>query len=163
LLVLKEYELQILIKSYYSPIFVYKQSRQMKKYFLLSSVLVIWFSCTYKKGEIPKPNLTCVTDPIIHTVSVVVSDNMFMPSSVEILAGDTLKWEYTTGASVHTSTCDGTGGTALPSGGTTWDSGVMLPGDAFKKSITIPGTYNYICTVHGTAMSGTIVVKERCH
>jgi plastocyanin len=135
----------------------------MKKYILLSSVLLMWFSCTYKKGEVPKPDLGCKTDSTITTAAVIMSDDQFAPSSIEILAGDTVKWSYSSGSSAHTSTCDGTGGTTLPSNGTTWDSGVMLPGDSYKKSIAVAGTYTYICTIHGTMMSGTIIVKDRCH
>jgi plastocyanin len=134
----------------------------MKKLILLSPLLLIWFSCTYEKGEIPKPDLTCIPDPTLHTIDVTVGDDFFEPLSVEILSGDTVKWTYVPGASVHTTTCDGTNNTTLPAGGETWNSDIMLPGDVFKKALTVAGTYNYICTIHGMTMMGTIVVKDRC-
>jgi plastocyanin len=134
----------------------------MKKLFLLSSLLFILFSCTYEKGEIPKPDLICHPDPTIHVVPVTIEDNAFNPLNVEVLSGDTVKWSYTTGASVHTTTCDGTNGTTFPSGASAWDSGIMLPGDTYKQALTVAGTYSYICTVHGTMMMGTIIVKDRC-
>ena len=140
----------------------------MKKTILLFSLLsLVIISCTFEKGELPIPvtSLPCVADTVIHTTSVVMGDNTFTPSSITIIQDDTVKWSYPTGASVHTATCDGTtGGTSLPAGGTTWDSGVMSPGAVvYKKAISVPGTYTYICVIHGTSMSGTIIVQKRCN
>ncbi len=137
----------------------------MKKIILLYGfVSVFILSCTNKKGEVPVPvSITsCITDTVIHIVPVVVVDNSFSPSSITIIVGDTVSWTYT-GASAHTTTCNGaTSGTTFPSGGTTWDSGVFFSGGSFKKAITVAGNYTYICTVHGVSMSGTIVVNPRC-
>lgn len=132
----------------------------MKKTLVPFILVLIFASCTYKKGELAKPVQVC--DSVIHTVPVTISDNFFNPSSITILAGDTVKWDYTTGSSAHTSTCDGNGGTTFPSGGTIWDSGVLLPGGVYKKAIMVPGTYMYICKVHGMSMMGTINVNGRC-
>ncbi len=134
----------------------------MKKILLLLPVILIFNACTYEKAALPVPNLTCVTDTVKHLVPVVIGDDFFNPQHIEIVAGDTVKWNYSTGSEAHTSTCDGTGGTTLPSGGTTWDSGVLSVGGTYKTAINVPGTYNYICTIHGAVMSGTIVVKARC-
>lgn len=138
----------------------------MKKFLLVISALSVISACRYDREEIPKPDLTCVTDPVIHVVPVAIGDDFFSPASIEIISGDTVKWTYTSsGTEAHTSTCDGTNGSTLPSGGTTWDSGSanpLLPGDTFKKAIVTPGTYTYICTIHGSMMSGTILVKPRC-
>lgn len=139
----------------------------MKKLFFIIPTLFIFSACRYDKGEIPKPDLTCVTDPVIHVVPVTITDYSFSPASIEITAGDTVKWTYvSSGGDIHTSTCDGTNGSTLPSGGTTWDSGSstpLSPGDIYKKAITVPGTYTYICSFHfSMGMTGTIVVKPRC-
>ncbi len=134
----------------------------MKKIILLFLLSSFFSSCLYEKGEMPQPIRTCITDPVIHVVPVSIGDNFFSPASMTIISGDTVKWTYATGSSAHTTTCDGTGGTTLPSGGTTWDSGVLSAGGIYKKAINVPGNYTYICTIHGTAMSGTIVVQPRC-
>jgi len=135
----------------------------MKKLLLICPLFLIWFSCTYEKGEVPKPDIICIPDPTIHTIPIAVEDNAFNPLSIEILAGDTVKWSYAaTWASAHTSTCDGTNGTTFPAGAVAWDSGVMVPGDSYKIALTVAGTYSYICTIHGAMMMGTIIVKDRC-
>lgn len=136
----------------------------MKKIVLLLSFFsILIVACTFEKGEVVQPIKDCVNDSTIDIVSVTIGDDFFSPASITIVAGDTVKWTYNTGGSAHTTTCDGTGGTSLPTGGTSWDSGVLSPGDpSFKKSILVPGNYTYICVVHGTMMSGTIVVKPRC-
>ena len=134
----------------------------MKKIFFLFPLLSVFISCTFTKGEVPKPVQACVADPVIHIVPVAIGDNFFNPASITIIAGDTVKWTYATGSSGHSSTCNGTGGSTLPSGGTTWDSGVLSSGGIYQTALSIPGNYTYICTIHGAAMSGTIIVKPRC-
>jgi plastocyanin len=139
----------------------------MKKTFLLLPLLLSLFSCTYEKGEVPQPDLTCITDPVIHTVNVTISDYSFSPINIEILEGDTVRWSYSgSGVDPHTTTCDGTNGSTFPSGGTSWDSGTtnpLMPGNTYQKAITVAGTYNYICQFHAPMMVGTIIVKKRCH
>lgn len=137
-----------------------------KQLFIIPTILLL-NACRYDKGEIPTPDLNCITDSVIHVIPVTIQDDFFVPASIEIIEGDTVKWTYSaTGSSAHTTTCDGANGSTLPAGGTSWDSGSaspLLPGDTYKKSIAIPGTYKYICMIHGSMMSGTIVVKPRCH
>jgi plastocyanin len=119
-------------------------------------------SCTFEKGEVVAPVQDCVNDSTIDVVNVAVEDNFFNPASITIVAGDTVKWTMN-GAIPHTSTCDGTSGSTMPSGGTSWDSGVMTTaGDFYQQAITVPGNYTYVCIVHGSSMTGTIVVKPRC-
>lgn len=138
----------------------------MKKNLFIIPLLFAICSCRYDKGEVPTPDLNCVSDSVIHTALVSIKDYSFTPSSLTILSGDTVKWTYDIGADAHTTTCDGSNGSTLPSGGNTWDSGIltpMLPGDSFKTAIVVPGTYTYICLIHGASvMSGTIIVKPRC-
>jgi len=133
----------------------------MKKLLLLIPVLMLG-ACRYDKAELPVPDLVCVTDAVKHVVPVTMGDNFFNPQHIEIIAGDTVRWDYPTGSSAHTATCDGTSGTTLPSGAATFDTGTLVAGQSSKIAIGTPGSYTYFCTIHGIAMSGTIVVKARC-
>lgn len=135
----------------------------MKRIYLLFPAILILSSCKYDKAELPQPETTCVTDPVKHIVPVAMGDDFFSPQHIDIIAGDTVSWTYTTGSEAHTSTCDGTNGTQLPAGGTTWDSPIMSVGDNYKQAISVAGDYTYYCTIHGITMSGTIHVKPRCH
>jgi len=128
----------------------------MKKIILLLSFFSVFVvACTNEKGDVAQP-------VVIKKNIITINDDFFSPASITIVAGDTISWIYPTGASVHTSTCNAsTTGTVFPSGGTTWDSGVLSPSpsNVFKVGITVPGNYTYICTVHGVMMSGTIIVS----
>lgn len=137
----------------------------MKKITLLFFFISLFLTaCTYEKGEVPRPIAGCVNDSTIDVIEVSIGDDFFSPANIEIAEGDTVKWSYLIGGtSIHTSTCNSsTGGTSLPPGGTSWDSNLMNPGDTYKTVISVPGNYTYICVVHGTMMSGTIIVKPRC-
>ena len=138
----------------------------MKKVILIFLMLSCFLiSCTYEKGEIIK-RLDCEIDSTIHVKPISIIDYTFDPASITILAGDTVKWTYISGTDPHTVTCNGSDGSTLPSGGTTWDSGTSAPlvvGNTYKKAILIPGTYRYICSFHAPFMTGTIIVKPRCH
>ena len=150
-------------------IFIYlylnRPAIQMKKSLLLFSLIsILAIACTSEKGEVPIPVQGCVVDSTVHVVNVTIKDDFsFDPKDITIVVGDTVKWTYpSTGTLSHTATCDGTNGSTLPSGGTTWDSGQLNPGVIYKKAIAIPGNYTYVCTYHAPMMSGTIVVKPRC-
>jgi len=47
--------------------------------------------------------------------------------------------------------------TSVPSGATVANSDLISPGDYFTVTLTTPGTYHYICSLHGW-MKGTITV-----
>ena len=77
--------------------------------------------------------------------AVAVADNNFNPSSTTVAVGTTVTWTWT-GASRHNVTFDDGPKSADQSSGT------------FTRAFTAAGTYNYHCTIHGTAMSGTVTV-----
>ncbi len=77
-------------------------------------------------------------------------------SVTTIQAGDTVTWTWAdTGAVPHTSTS-----TSVPGGASTWDSGAHAsPFTYGPVTYSVPGTYAYVCSVHPTSMTGTIVVQ----
>ena len=75
------------------------------------------------------------------------------PAVDTVAAGTTVTWTWT-----------GTGGTShsvLSAGSPSFTSSSTLTGSGmtYAFTFTAPGTYQYHCAVHGTAMSGTIVVQ----
>lgn len=79
----------------------------------------------------------------------------FVPSSLTVLQGDTVTWNWVDNN--HTTTSDAT------TGPETWDSGVLNDFDSFSHTFFLAGTYPYHCAVHsspgGSAMNGVIIVQ----
>jgi len=49
--------------------------------------------------------------------------------------------------------------TSVPSGAATFNSGIISAGQTYTMTFTVPGTYEYDCSLH-LWMKGTIVVKS---
>jgi plastocyanin len=49
--------------------------------------------------------------------------------------------------------------TSVPNGAKVSNSELMAPNDTFTQTLTVPGTYHYICSLHSW-MKGTIIVKS---
>ncbi len=91
---------------------------------------------------------TCV--PASGTQDVSISSFAFTPQDLTVAAGTTVRWTNMDGS--HSTTSD----TAL------WDSGVLAVGGQFSFTFNTPGTYAYHCSVHPSAMMGTITVGAPC-
>lgn len=88
----------------------------------------------------------------------------FLPETVTIRAGETIEWRN--GSKLgHTVTADpekaaNPDHVQLPEGAATFDSGDLAPGETYRRTFDVPGTYQYFCIPHEAAgMVGTIVVK----
>ena len=93
------------------------------------------------------------------TVVEMTNDPAFDPPSVTIRAGQTVEWRNLSQLD-HTVTANNDDpGTALPRGAQPLNSGEVLPGDVYRATLTVPGTYRYICEMHrNQGMSGIVVV-----
>lgn len=86
----------------------------------------------------------------VATNAVVMKDIAFTPPAIKVASGATVTWTNSDGFA-HNVTFDG---------GAVAASGTIAAGAA--KALTMPtaaGTYPYHCTIHGTAMSGTVQVQ----
>jgi plastocyanin len=86
------------------------------------------------------------------TQSVDAQDYEYSPPTINISAGDMVRWEFL-GEAVHNVTAtDGSFASADLSSGT------------YERTFSTPGTYAYYCTFHGTlqggGMAGTVVVAQ---
>jgi plastocyanin len=84
------------------------------------------------------------------TVTVVLGTN----NTVVWLNNDTQAIPHTVTPKSCTPTPSCTGGWPAASGSST-----LSLGDTYQWTFTVAGTYNYICSIHPTVMSGTVIVK----
>jgi plastocyanin len=92
--------------------------------------------------------------------SVTVGNNFFRsahngsrPATDTVAVGQTVTWTWTsTGSVAHSVQSQGT---------PAFTSSAILTGNGMSYSMTFTaaGTYHYDCAVHGSAMSGTVVVQ----
>ncbi|MDB4952416.1 MAG: Plastocyanin/azurin family copper binding protein [Gemmatimonadetes bacterium] len=71
----------------------------------------------------------------------------FAPGRVEIQAGTTVEWTNNDPLAHSVTAADGS-----------WDSGLVQPGQTWRRTFTQPGTYEYHCTPH-PFMKGTVIVR----
>lgn len=89
----------------------------------------------------------------------------FLPDTVRIRVGEAVRWRNTSDL-LHTVTADPekatrSGSVRLPSGASSFDSGNLPPGEEFRHTFTVPGTYEYFCVPHEAAgMTGVVIVSQ---
>jgi plastocyanin len=110
---------------------------------------------TPRPGTAPTPTPSGGTT---HMVAVGQGGNNFVDSqsgtsTTTIKAGDTVQWNFVSSIQ-HTTT---SGSCCTASG--LWDSGVHASGFAFSHTFLQAGTFPYFCVIHGSAMTGTVVVN----
>lgn len=108
---------------------------------------------TVTQGSASKSGAASVTvEDAPATAEVNTPGLSFSPASVDIKAGGTVTWHIRANGTSHNVVMDTQGAPFTNSG--TPSSNVDFTSPAFAT----PGTYNYHCSVHGSSMSGTVVV-----
>ena len=90
---------------------------------------------------------------------VSIVDLTYDPASITVAPGDTVTWTVTKSAGAPHSVTSGKPGDA--DAGKLFDSGIdglKDDGQTFQHTFESAGTFAYFCTVHGAAMSGTVIV-----
>lgn len=85
-----------------------------------------------------------------------VTNDYFDPASTTVAVGTKVTWTWNSCSS------DGYGGQTCVSHSILFDDGASAPtqqSGSWARTFTVAGTYKYHCTIHGTAMSGTVVVQ----
>ena len=93
-------------------------------------------------------------------------DYRFVPATVTITAGQTVKWVDTGSAQLHTVADDpdlaqDPSMVSRPKGAQPFSSPTITPGQSFEHKFTVPGTYRYICVPHQPEMRGRVIVKPK--
>jgi plastocyanin len=99
---------------------------------------------------------TAVTAPLTASVTVGSGGNNFSPSSVTIAAGGSVTWTWASGTVQHNVTWLTAPGTLPPNSSTMSGTGTFTPA---AGSFSTAGTYTYECTIHGSIMSGQVIVQ----
>jgi plastocyanin len=83
------------------------------------------------------------------------STQWFSPQNATVVIGvnNTLIWTNDD-TSAHTVTS-----VSVPAGAATFNSGILAAGVDYRVTLTVPGTYQYYCSLHSW-MVGTIIVKS---
>ena len=88
--------------------------------------------------------------------SITVSNNFFDPSATTVPVNTKVTWTWNACGS------DGYGGQSCTSHGIVFDDGpsssAQMQG-TWSRTFAAAGTYRYHCSVHGAAMSGSVVVQ----
>jgi plastocyanin len=85
-----------------------------------------------------------------------VNNNRFAPNATTVAVGTTVTWTWDSCGD------DGYGGTACVAHTVTFDDGAgsaRQSSGSYDRAFSTAGTYPYHCTVHGTAMAGTVTVQ----
>jgi plastocyanin len=80
----------------------------------------------------------------------------FAPSTIKVVIGvnNTIVWSDQDSTPHHVVSV------SVPSGASSFDSGVMNNGGTFSVTFSVAGTYQYHCAFHPGWMKGTIVVVQ---
>jgi plastocyanin len=98
---------------------------------------------------------------------VTMSGFDFSPKHVKITVGQSVEWNNTAALETHTVTNDpalvkSAGDVSLPAGAQPFNSGDLKPGQTFRHTFTVPGTYRYVCIPHESmGMSGEVEVVPK--
>jgi plastocyanin len=90
----------------------------------------------------------------------------FTPDDLTIVEGQTVEWRNRS-IMDHTVTADpklakNPANAALPPGAEPFNSGEVDPGQVYRRTFTVPGTYRYFCIPHeGQGMVATLRVTPR--
>jgi plastocyanin len=92
-----------------------------------------------------------------YAVSVSIGDNFYSPKTVTVAVGTTVTW-VDQGQAPHSVTAnDGSFDSSPGCPGTI--SKCLQNGDTYSHTFSTAGTIAYHCSVHGLAMSGTVIVQ----
>jgi plastocyanin len=104
------------------------------------------------EGKTAQAQIVVTNQPFPNSADVAVSNNQFTPEAANIAAGGSVTWTWAQGSVDHNVTFAASGNPAAVNNIAQRSTG----SDA--RTFAVAGTYSYQCTIHGSSMSGTVVV-----
>jgi plastocyanin len=90
--------------------------------------------------------------------TIEIIDNEYRPAEVTVSSGSTVIWRHA-GAAAHSVTAkDGSFDSHPQCNPSVGLSQCMQPGQTFPRLFNAPGRFEYNCHIHGTLMTGVVVV-----
>ncbi|MBO9702971.1 MAG: T9SS type A sorting domain-containing protein [Sporocytophaga sp.] len=90
----------------------------------------------------------------IHVVLVGQGGNKFAPTDLNVIVGDTVRFQWVSG--FHTTTS-----TSIPAAAESWDEVIANSGDEFDYIVKTEGKYSYVCTPHAAmGMVGSFTATQ---
>jgi plastocyanin len=86
--------------------------------------------------------------PFGATSGVSIQNFSYVPASVTINAGDSVRWTNLDSASHSAKGVDNS-----------WSTAILQQGGTATVAFNVAGTFQYFCGVHGAGMAGTVVVR----
>lgn len=115
-----------------------------------------------KPGAAAKPSPSPSYPPLTQQV-VTIQDQTVTPARLTVRSGTTIIWmqkssttQTVTSVSPHT---DPKTKKESPAPDGRFASGTLRPGATFRVTLTEPGTYTYLSTLHPSTTQGTIIVE----
>ncbi len=126
---------------------------RMLKQVCTSVAIACLFGCSGASNSTSPPS-GVNTPPAAGGVSV--TNNTFSPASKTVSAGSTVNWAW------NSCTQDAGYGQTCVSHNIVFDDGVssgLQDQGTYSRTFAAAGTYPYHCSIHGTAMSGSVTVN----
>lgn len=137
---------------------------RMRSTLVLLALAAIPLACGGGGGSNPITTPNQPTSPLTPPGpnDVLVQNNSFNPATLTVAAGTTVKWTWAT-CSGGNDPYNGGASQSCVDHSVTWDDGSGTSSTqsqgTYQRAFTTAGTFKYHCVLHGTAMSGTVVVQ----
>ena len=104
----------------------------------------------------PPPDITAIVE--------IADGQNFQPAEITIQVGDRIEWRNMSGE-IHTVTADwrivpDPTLVQLPEGAEPFNSAMIPPGQIFRHTFTVPGTYRYVSLPHGGERKIGVVIVQ---
>jgi plastocyanin len=138
--------------------------RFMRPHTLIATFAILSAAAGCSGTGVESPALATVIPPAGTPNSVVLTNDVFTPGTLNTSVGSTVTWTWNSCTSSAYGTGDGVGtSTSCVSHTVTFDDGspgsVLQSSGTFARKFTAAGTYTYHCAIHGSAMTGSVVVQ----
>src|SRR5215210_4354208 len=113
-------------------------------------------------GDSTAPNNKPSSNTPTPSGGISVTNDAFSPAAKTVTVNTAIKWAWNSCTGGGNDPYGGGGDEVCIAHGVNFDDGTSSPTQdqgTYTRTFTVPGTYNYHCAVHGTAMAGSVTVQ----